>query len=123
MDERRFMGKGKPNAALNKIMSVERSAKRLKNAIQTTADSRLLKTCGLNLQPIRTTAESRRYERRLKMRLRREIEEEMRKKEEEKGKEGKERRKEREEEEEEGEKERKRREEEEEKLLDLEDSD
>ena len=112
-DHRQPGYRGKPSAALSRIMNVEKSAKRLKYAIQTTSNARLLKTCGLVIQPIRTTAETRRYERRLKWRMRKEIEEEMRKEGEKKKKEG-----EGSKEKEEGEEERKKREEEEEQLLD-----
>ena len=117
----------KQTAAMTRLESVERSAKRLKSALHATSNRHLMKQCGLQLEPVRTTAETRCYERRLRRRWRLEFEAEMRAKEN-KGRQNEGEGKEEEEEEKENERResedrRKKQEEEEDRLLDSDDAD
>ena len=97
--------------ALDKVRELQRSARRVEQAIKTTSDDRLMRTCGLRLEPVRTQEENRAHERRLKSKWRREFQKEQeekerrkrKEKEEKEEKEKEERRKKEEEEKEKGE--------------------
>ena len=93
--------------ALDKIRELQRSARQVEQAIKTTLDDRLMRTCGLQHEPVRKQEENRAHERRLKSKWRREFQKEQEEKEkkEKKEKEEEERRKEKKEKEKKEEKE------------------